>query len=65
MHLGTTINKIREQKQVVTQLGIGQTNYNKLQNGGRKPCVKEFQQLAALFSMIMNQILNYEGDLPK
>lgn len=70
MSLGITIRKIREQKgllqkQVASDLGIGYTNYNKLENGNREPSVKELQLLAKLFDMTVDQILNYEGELPK
>ncbi len=70
MSLGRTIKGIREkkgmlQKQVAAELNIGSTNYNKLENGNREPSVKELQLLAELFDMSVDQILNYEGDLPK
>ena len=70
MKLGTTIKKIREQKgmlqkQVATELGIGNTNYNKLENGIREPSVKELQQFAKFFGMTVDQIINFEGELPK
>jgi transcriptional regulator with XRE-family HTH domain len=69
MNLGNTIKRIREQKgllqkQVAAQLKIGQTNYNKLENGNREPSVKELQQLATLFGMTVDQILHFEGDIP-
>lgn len=70
MNLGQTIRKIREQKgmiqkQVATELGIGYTNYNKMENGNREPSVNELQQLAKLFGMTVDQILNYEGEVPQ
>jgi transcriptional regulator with XRE-family HTH domain len=70
MGLGATIKKIREQKgmlqkQVAAELGIGNTNYNKLENDNREPSVKELQQLAKLFGMSADQVLNFEGELPK
>lgn len=70
MGLGRTIKKIREQKgmlqkQVALDLGIGHTNYNKLENDNREPSVKELQQLSRLFGMTVDQILNYEGELPQ
>ena len=52
------------QKQVAADLGIGNTNYNKLENGNREPSVKELQLLAKLFNMTTDQILNYDGELP-
>lgn len=53
------------QKQVAADLAIGYTNYNKLENDNREPSVKELQLLAKLFDMTVDQILNYEGELPK
>jgi transcriptional regulator with XRE-family HTH domain len=53
------------QKQVASELGIGNTNYNKLENDNREPSVKELQQLAKLFGMSVDQILNFEGELPQ
>lgn len=53
------------QKQVAAELGIGYTNYNKMENGNREPSVKEIQQLAKLFGMSVDQILNFEGELPQ
>jgi transcriptional regulator with XRE-family HTH domain len=50
---------------VASDLGIGYTNYNKRENGNREPSVKELQLLAKLYEMTVDQILNYEGELPK
>ena len=36
-----------------------------MENGNREPSVKELQLLSKLFDMSVDQILNYEGDLPK
>lgn len=70
MNLGKIIRKIREQKgllqkQVAAELEIGYTNYNKLENGNREPSVRELQALAKLFNMTVDQVLNFEGKLPK
>ena len=70
MCLGKVIKKIREQKgmlqkQVAVELNIGTTNYNKLENGNREPSVKELQKLAALFDMTVDNVLNFEGEIPK
>lgn len=67
---GLVIKKIREQKgmlqkQVAAELGIGYTNYNKMENGNREPSVKEIQQLAKLFGMTVDQLLDFEGELPQ
>ena len=70
MHLGQIIKEIRKkkgmlQKQVANELEIGNTNYNKMENGYREPSVKELQKLAKLFNLTTDQILNYEGEIPK
>lgn len=70
MTIGRAIKKIREQKkmlqkQVANELNIGPSNYNKLENGVREPSVKELQLLAKLFGMTVDQILNFEGELPE
>lgn len=67
---GLIIKKIREQKgmlqkQVAAELDIGYTNYNKMENGNREPSVKEIQQLAKLFGMSVDQLLDFEGELPQ
>jgi transcriptional regulator with XRE-family HTH domain len=69
MSVGTIIKKIREQKgmlqkQVALTLNIGNTNYNKMENGNREPSVTELQQLAKLFNMSVDEILNFEGEVP-
>jgi transcriptional regulator with XRE-family HTH domain len=69
MGLGSTIKKIREQKgllqkQVAAELGIGHTNYNKMENDNREPSVNELQLLAKLFNMSVDEMLNFEGTLP-
>ena len=54
------------QKQVALTLGIGHTNYNKMENDNREPSVSELQQLAKLFDMSVDDILNYESEaIPK
>ena len=66
MTVSSTIKQIREQKvflqkQVASTLGIGHTNFNKMENGNREPSVTELQQLAKLFNMSVDNILNFEG----
>jgi len=67
--LGKIIKEIRNnrgfiQKQVAAELGIGYTNYNKMENGIREPSVQELKQLATLFGMTTDQILNYNNNVP-
>lgn len=70
MELGHIIRTIRKkkgmtQKEVAAELGIGYTNYNKMENGNREPSVHELRLLARLFGMTADQVLNYEGELPE
>ncbi|MBL6447478.1 helix-turn-helix transcriptional regulator [Fulvivirga sp. 29W222] len=36
-----------------------------MENGIREPSVKELQQLAKLFGMTVDQVLNFEGEIPQ
>jgi transcriptional regulator with XRE-family HTH domain len=63
------IKKIREdkglmQKEVSSYLDIGNSNYNKLENGHRDLSVEELQKLSILFNMTTDEILNYENVVP-
>lgn len=69
MSLGDNIKKIREQKgllqkQVANELGIGYTNYNKMENSNREPSVAELQMLAKLFNLTVDQIINTDTNIP-
>ncbi len=68
-NIGQIIRKIRgsegmSQKEVAAELGIGYTNYNKMENGVREPSVSELKQLAILFGISVDDILNYEDTIP-
>ena len=70
MSIGTNIKKLREQKgllqkQVAEELGIGNSNYSKIENGVREITVKELQKLSKLFDMSLDQIVNFDGDIPE
>lgn len=69
MQKGTIIKRIREdkglmQKEVSAHLGIGNSNYNKLENGHRDLSVDELQKLAILFNMTTDEILNFGNAVP-
>jgi transcriptional regulator with XRE-family HTH domain len=69
MQTGTIIKRIREdkgllQKEVSAYLAIGNSNYNKLENGYRDLSVEELQKLAILFNMTTDEILNYGNVIP-
>ncbi len=70
MQTGTIIKRIREdkglmQKEVSAYLVIGNSNYNKLENGHRDLSVTELKQLATLFNMTTDEILNYGNVVPQ
>lgn len=46
-------------------VGIGYTNYNKIETGIREPSVKEQQKLAKLYHLTVDGIINLDGDVPK
>ena len=52
------------EKEVSSYLGIGNSNYNKLENGKRDLSVDELQKLSKLFNLTADQILNYENIVP-
>lgn len=47
-----------------SELAMGYTNYNKIENGIHETSVTELQKLAGLFNMTVDQILNTDGDIP-
>jgi transcriptional regulator with XRE-family HTH domain len=70
MSIGKIIKKIREdkvlmQKEVSSFLDIGNSNYNKLENGHRDLSVDELQKLSNLFNLTTDQILKYENIIPE
>jgi transcriptional regulator with XRE-family HTH domain len=65
MNIGSTIRRFREnygfsQKHIAIELGIGITNYNKIESGVREPTVRELQKLAMLFRTTIDNLVNYE-----
>jgi len=70
MDIAANIKKLREkqgfiQKQVASELGIGYSNYNKMENGAREPSVAELQKLAKLYNISVDELLNPEEQTPK
>jgi transcriptional regulator with XRE-family HTH domain len=69
MDIAANIKKLREensliQKQVAAELGIGYSNYNKMENGFREPSVMELQKLAKLYNITVDQLLNPDEITP-
>ncbi len=70
MNVGDNIKKLRkekglQQKQIAIELGIDQSNYNKMENGKREPSLEVLNKLAGLFDVSVDDILNPGKDLPK
>jgi transcriptional regulator with XRE-family HTH domain len=70
MNVGENIKKIRkdkglQQKQVALEIGIDQSNYNKIENGKREPSVDLLNKLANLFGVAVDDILNPDTQTPQ
>ena len=70
MDIAANIKRLREQqgwiqKQVAMDLGIGYSNYNKMENGAREPSVDELQKLAKIYSITVDELLNPVDITPK
>ncbi len=70
MSLADNIKRIREdkdllQKQVASHIGVDKSTYSKIEKGSREVTVKELQKMAQLFSMDIDQIVKFDGEIPK
>lgn len=70
MNVGDNIKNLRkekglQQKQIAIELGIDQSNYNKIENGKREPSIDLLNKLAGLFGVSVDDILNPGKELPK
>ena len=70
MNLASNIKAIREEKglkqiDVATHISVDKSAYSKIEKGNRNVTVEELQKMASLFGMTLDQIVNYEGQLPK
>jgi transcriptional regulator with XRE-family HTH domain len=69
MQIGLNIKKIREQKgllqkEVALAAGLHPANYNKTEKGERELSIEALDKIAKLFGITIDQIVNYEGDIP-
>jgi transcriptional regulator with XRE-family HTH domain len=69
MSLANNIKQLREQKgmlqkQVASEIGLGISHYNKIENGQREASVKILEKLAKLYGTTIDQIVHLEGELP-
>jgi transcriptional regulator with XRE-family HTH domain len=70
MDLANSIKKLREEKQllqkeVASHIGVDKSTYSKIEKGTREVSVKELQLIAQLFGMSIDQLVNFEGDMPQ
>lgn len=70
MNIGENIKKIRkdkglQQKQVALEIGLDQSNYNKIENSKREPSVDVLNKLANLFGVSVDDMLNPDKESPK
>jgi transcriptional regulator with XRE-family HTH domain len=70
MNVGDNIKKLRkekglQQKQVAIELGIDQSNYNKIENDKRELSIDVLNKLAGLFGVTVDDILNPNKEIPK
>jgi transcriptional regulator with XRE-family HTH domain len=70
MSLHNNIKTIREEQnlkqiEVATHIGVDKSAYSKIEKGGRALTVDELQKMAQLFNMSTDQIINYDGKMPK
>jgi len=70
MSTAKNIQKIREklglmQKEVASHIGVDKSTYSKIEKGTREVTVKELQKIAKLFNTTIDNIVNFEGNIPK
>ncbi len=70
MELAKNIKSIREEKnlkqiEVATHIGVDKSAYSKIEKGTRALSIEELQKMAGLFSLTIDQVVNFEGDIPK
>ncbi len=70
MDIANNIKNIREEKnlkqiEVATHIGVDKSAYSKIEKGTRALTIEELQKMAHLFNMTTDNILNYDGKIPK
>ncbi len=70
MNLANNIKILREQKgllqkQVASEIGLGISHYNKIENGQREASVKILEKIATLYGITIDAIIHFEGTWPK
>ncbi len=70
MNLAENIKTIREGKNlkqidVAAHIGVDKSAYSKIEKGTRSLTVEELQKMAQLFNLTTDQIINYDGKMPR
>jgi transcriptional regulator with XRE-family HTH domain len=65
MNIAENLKKIREQrghqqKQVAIEIGIGTTNYNRVENGQREASIEVLDKLANFYGITIDDIVHFE-----
>ena len=65
MNIAENLKKIREQrgyqqKQVALEIGIGTTNYNRIENGQREASIEVLDKLANFYGITIDDIVHFE-----
>ena len=53
-----------KQKDIYLFLNVDKSVYSKIETGGREATVNELIKISKLFNMTVDEIINYEGDIP-
>lgn len=67
MDIGLNLRKIREQrgfqqKQVAIDIGIGATNYNRVENGQREASIEVLDKLATFYGITIDEIVHFNDN---
>lgn len=70
MSLHNNIKRLREergllQKQVATDVGLGISHYNKIENGQREASIELIDKLAQYYNLTIDQIVHMGKKIPK
>ncbi|WMJ75329.1 helix-turn-helix transcriptional regulator [Cytophagaceae bacterium ABcell3] len=70
MSLANNIKRLREergvlQKQLATEIGLGISHYNKIENGQREASVEILDKLAKFYGITIDQIVHMGKSVPK
>jgi transcriptional regulator with XRE-family HTH domain len=65
MNIAENLKRIREQrgyqqKQVAIEIGIGTTNYNRVENGQREASIEVLDKLANFYGITIDNIVHFE-----